>query len=271
MTAALRYEWVRIRTLRSTYWITALAVVLAVGISFLMAMGFSFALASGDEDPTLTGVLGPAIATQFAAVTGPYFVAYLLGIIGVFAWGHEYRHGTIRATLTAVPSRSSAWTAKYLVAVGWALPVVLVALLGSSLVGWLWLRDDGIAFASAAMAEQYARTLAYSVVFVLLVTAVASLVRSQTAALTLMFLWPLVVEPMIGLIMVALPGTTLDRLARLLPFDAGDQIHRVDLPGNTENVLGGPALADWAGGLVFGGLTAVLMVLSWALFQRRDA
>ena len=116
MIDALRYEWVRIRTIRSTYWITGVAILLPVLLSFLVAMASSFA-AKNEDTPSVDELtfLLPALATQFASLQGPYMVAYIATIIGVFAWGHEYRHGMIRATLTAQSSRSNVWVAKHLV------------------------------------------------------------------------------------------------------------------------------------------------------------
>ena len=37
MTAALRYEWVRLRTLRSTWWLLGLAVMLQALVAFAVA------------------------------------------------------------------------------------------------------------------------------------------------------------------------------------------------------------------------------------------
>jgi len=42
-------------------------------------------------------------------------VAYVLGMLGVFTFGHEYRHGMIRATLTALPQRYNVLLAKIVI------------------------------------------------------------------------------------------------------------------------------------------------------------
>ena len=46
MTAALKYEWRRITTLRSTWWISGGAVMAAVSLTFLVSMALR--LGSGD-------------------------------------------------------------------------------------------------------------------------------------------------------------------------------------------------------------------------------
>ena len=55
-------------------------------------------------------------------------VVFVLAIIGIFAWGHEYRHGMIRASLTALNSRGALWVAKYLVVGAWVAVVAFVVL-----------------------------------------------------------------------------------------------------------------------------------------------
>jgi ABC-2 type transport system permease protein len=273
MIAALAYEWMRIRTIRSSYWITAIAMVVGVGLSFLISMGTSFEFR--DEAPSAGEIefLAPAIVTQFAAVAGPYLVAYILVIIGVLSWGHEYRHGMIRATLTAQGSRTHVWIAKYVVLAAWVLTTVLVILLLSTFVGWLWLNDDGVDFGGSAMVDQMARALSYSLLFVWIGAAVASIVRNQMAALVAVFLWPLAIEPLLGLIIRIVPGMdSLERVAKGFPFNAGDRVIRnTDVGRALDALLGSAELSTSTGYLIFGGFTAAMMAVSYVLFLSRDA
>ena len=67
MRAALAYEWVRIRTIRSTWWLTALALVVGVGISTLFAWAIHHEFTTtGVEADELDG-LGAGVVTQLAA------------------------------------------------------------------------------------------------------------------------------------------------------------------------------------------------------------
>ena len=274
MTAALKYEWTRIRTIRSTYWISAIAIVLGVGLSLLISIGTSVSL--GEEGGPSVGeadFLAPAIVTQFAAVQGPYLVAFILAIIAVFSWGHEYRHGMIRATLTAIESRRNVWIAKFVVLAAWTLTVLVVILLLATLAGWVFLHDDGVKFATSALWEQYARTLVYTLCFLWVAASAASLLRNQTAALVALFVWPLAVEPIVRLILVAIPGLDdLEKLSRYLPFQAGGRIIRnTEIGRALDAMLGGEQISGTAGFVVFAGFTAVLMAASFVLFARRDA
>jgi ABC-type transport system involved in multi-copper enzyme maturation permease subunit len=268
--SALRYEWVRIRTIRSTYWLSAIAVVFGVGLSFLVAMGVHFSIHS-NTPPTRSDLrdLGSGIVTQFGVFGVPYFVAYILAILAVFAWGHEYRHGMIRATLTALSSRTASWVAKFLVVAVWVLGVVVVTMVGSALVGWLWLHGDRVEMLTSHTWTAVARALLYTLVFVFLAAAFTSLVRNQTAALVLLFLWPLAVETVITVVFNLVPALSDHQgLTRFLPFNAGSRILQ-RIP-HAHSFLGDP-LSLGGGVLIFGGLTVIAMVASFVLFHRRDA
>lgn len=271
MIDALKYEWMRIRTIRSTWWLTILAVFVGTAIAFLVSWGISTAIESGQDAPSPNEmeILAPMIVGHFSGDGAPFFLPYFLAMIGVFAWGHEYRHGMIRATLTAVPSRTNAWIAKFIVVGLWVVVVTLVALTISALLGMLWLRDDGIDFTTYAVAGVIVKATAYSLLFTWAATALTSILRQQAAALVLMLLWPLAIENIITVILNVIPRLDdIAELTRFFPYDAGARMLGVrDITGT----LFGNPLTPWAGFIVFGGFAAILMVASIVLFQKRDA
>jgi ABC-2 type transport system permease protein len=270
MTAALRYEWVRIRTIRSTIWLSVVAVVFGIGLSFLISMGVSFSFRSANPPgPADLRDLGPGVVTQFAALGAPYFVAYILAMIGVFAWGHEYRHGMIRATLTTLSSRTSAWVAKFVVVAAWVLLVAAVTMLGSLLAGLLWLHDDPVSLVTSRTGDAIVRTLVYTLLLTWIAAAFTALTRNQTAALVLLFLWPLAVENVFTLVFNLVPALRPHAdLTRFLPFTAGSRI--VNQFDRASSLFGQP-LSVAGALLIFGGLTVAGMAVSLALFHRRDA
>jgi ABC-2 type transport system permease protein len=270
MIAALRYEWVRIRTIRSTIWLSLIALVFGIGLSFLISMGTSFSFASTNPPaPQDIEAMGPGVVTQFASMGAPYFVAYIVAMIGVFAWGHEYRHGMIRATLTALNSRTASWVAKFVVVGLWVLVVAVLTMLGSLLAGLLWLSDDPVDLVTSATAGAIVRTLVYTLLLTWVAAAFTALTRNQTAALVLLFLWPLAVENVITLVFQLVPALREHaELTRFLPFNAAGRI--VEQVEEASSVFGQPL--SLAGALViFGGVAAIGMAASLALFHRRDA
>ena len=270
MRAALAYEWVRIRTIRSTWWLTGLALVLGVGISTLFAWAIAREFSRTGIHPGDLDGLGPGVATQLAA-TGeiPSVVCFILAILGVFAWGHEYRHGMIRASLTALNSRTALWIAKFLVVGLWVAVVASVTVVLSGLAGTLYLHDYVTVFTADTWAI-IGRQVLYGVLLAWIAMAFTALTRSQAFALTMIFLWPLLIESMINLFFYLVPGLRdhVD-LLRFLPFNAGNRM--VTAVGLDHLSTFGDPLSPLGGTIVFGGLGVLLMVASFVLFRTRDA
>jgi hypothetical protein len=112
LAGALRSEWTKIRSVRSTYWTLAASVVASIGFGAISAASlvhnyrhFSAAalqqeIARGNFDPvaqTMTGIILGQIA---------------LAVFGVLVISSEYRNRMIRTTLTAVPVRPRMMAAK---------------------------------------------------------------------------------------------------------------------------------------------------------------
>jgi ABC-type transport system involved in multi-copper enzyme maturation permease subunit len=272
MNAALRYEWRRITTLRSTWWITITSIVLASLITFLVCMGLRLSSSSD-----LTGSISKddsrevveAMMTQFSNFDYVFYLAaYIVAIIGVLAWGHEYRHGMIRATLTALPQRWSVWCAKYIVVAAWVAAVIVATCVLSLLITMLWFAGLPVDFDFPAMLAAIGRRVVYTVLLTWLVMSLTVLVRHQTFALVALYLWPLGVENLIKGIMIFPFFNGHYSKTRFLPFSAGGRIMHT-VPGG-ESVLGDP-LTALGGFIVFGLFTAVLMAASLVLFEKRDA
>lgn len=265
MIDALRYEFARIRTIRSTWWLTGLTFVIGVGIALLLAFSFRGEVASADD----ADLLGPLVVTQLSA-TGqmPCLVAFLLAIIGVFAWGHEYRHGMIRASLTALNSRTSLWVAKYAVVGVWVVVTAFVTMLVSVLVSGAVVGPQ-VPLLTGETWQAMGRLLVYVLLLTWLAMAFTSITRSQAFALVTMFLWPLLIESLVvGLFSLVPSLRDHSALTRFLPFRAGARV--LDVTSHGSSTFGDPM--TFVGGLlVFAGVTVVLMAVALVLFDRRDA
>jgi ABC-2 type transport system permease protein len=91
-----RMEWIKLRSLRSTWWVLAATVVGAAAIA--VAVGVNTENPAGD----LTNNVLAGIALGLL----------LAGVLGVLAMTGEYSSGMIRATLAAVPDRPLVLAAK---------------------------------------------------------------------------------------------------------------------------------------------------------------
>ncbi len=259
MTDALRFESVRVSTIRSTSWIALVGLLLCA----LVALGFGL-------DSPETG-LSAAETTLLLAAGGESLrfsvMGFAVALIGVLATGHEYRYGTILPTLTAMPRRSALLAAKLLIvaAVSAAAAVTAIAicwLVGTFTIGPLpRLVEEPI---PAVLAGQIVLVMLYGVLGAVL----GQLTRGLTAAIVIMLTLPLLIEPVI----TALAG--LESLAGLrdvvpyLPFTAGMRLVSAGMPDASPDAT---LLSRWEGGAVFAGFVALLLAAAWILFERRDA
>ncbi|HEX4018436.1 MAG TPA: ABC transporter permease [Frankiaceae bacterium] len=91
-----RMEWIKLRSLRSTWWTLAFAAAGAVGIG--TAVGVETKGTSGDlTNNVLSGVALGLLVT---------------GVLGALVMSSEYGSGLIRTTLTAIPNRRLLLAAK---------------------------------------------------------------------------------------------------------------------------------------------------------------
>jgi ABC-2 type transport system permease protein len=91
-----RMEWIKLRTLRSTWW--TLAITAAAGAAMAVAIGLNTISKNADlTNNVLAGVV-PGLL--------------LIGVLGVLVMTSEYTSGMIRATLAAAPRRPLLLAAK---------------------------------------------------------------------------------------------------------------------------------------------------------------
>jgi len=260
MSDALAFEAVRVRTIRSTYWLVGLALLLGALVAVALA------LATRDEpvDAALVAV-GVTGGSQFSPLP---FAAVLVGILGVFATGHEFRHGTVQPSLLALPRRSALVAAK----------LVVVALVGAGaavaglVLNWVVTVVSRGAVVSLPDGEILLGYLVFVVLWGWLGAALALLFRNIPGALVVLLVVPLVVEPLISALSLVPALDWLSDVVPYLPFSAGTSLVTVvDVGEATEAAGGTAALGRWEGGLVFAGAVGAVLAASWVLFERRDA
>ncbi|MEU4241762.1 ABC transporter permease [Actinoplanes sp. NPDC026619] len=96
LAQAARMEWIKLRSLRSTWWTLAVTAAGTVGI------GLAVGLNSRNADADLTN----------NALAGVVPGLLLAGALGVLTMTGEYSSGTIRATLAVIPRRPLVLAAK---------------------------------------------------------------------------------------------------------------------------------------------------------------
>lgn len=104
MTRLLRAEWIKLRSVRSTYLAFGLTMLISVGAGAAIAASVGTAV----KDGRWHGSYDPTAASFYALP----FAQLALAVGGVLAASSEYSTGTIRASLTAVPRRGHFLAAK---------------------------------------------------------------------------------------------------------------------------------------------------------------
>lgn len=262
MIDALRFEWVRLRTLRSTWLLTAAALVLSLAVAVVIA------IVADSMDTSLAGVA----LTGGTAFSPLPFVAVFMGLIGAFAFGHEYRHGTILPTLAAVPHRSKLLIAKALLVAGWALLTTVVS------IALNWVAATAISGSSLPLTEDpigpaLLAYLVYDVVWALLGLGLAGLLRSQPATIAILLVVPLLVEPLLGGLAMLPALESVRPAVNYLPFTAGVaavQTFDVSQFGGGPSPYGTPPAA-WVSSVTFAAWMGAVFAAGWALFTKRDA
>ncbi|MBO3089445.1 ABC transporter permease subunit [Cellulomonas dongxiuzhuiae] len=253
-------EWVKIRSLRSTWW--ALASTLALFV-LLAAIRTADMVSIADHMPERFLVM-PVYATS-GVVIGQFV---LCGLAVVVITG-EYRSGQIRATLTAAPTRLPALWAKLAVVVG----VVLVTGTVGTLLGWatsaVWFDEVGKSIDITD--PEHARLLLGVPLYLAAMTALAfgigAAIRSTAGGITAMFSLVFIIEPAFSYI----PFKPLQELAMYLPTAAGSRLVTSDTVGSFISGSQSTTLGPWAGFGVLLAWVAVTLVVAAVLLRRRDA
>lgn len=248
-------EWVKLRSVRSTYWTVLACIAVSVGLSGLLSLAVA---TSWDELPERDRALFDP--TSYA-MAGTNIGLLVLAALGVLTMTSEYATGTIRASLTAVPDRSRFLAAKALVLCAVAFTAGQVSAFASFLLGQVFFaaRDLDVSLGEEGVLRAVAGCGLYLTLVTLLAFGVGILLRHTAAALTLivgvMFVVPLIAA--------FLPGEWGLAVRRLIPSQAGSAV-TVVAPNDTY-------LSPLAGLLVFCCYLAAVLVPAHLRFLRHDA
>ena len=263
MALALHAEWTKLRTLAGTWWLLLAAAALTIAVSAAAAAAFH--CSPGGCTPQQTGA-DPAKL----ALTGADLGQVVIALIAVLAIGNEYGSGMIRLTLTAVPRRINAFTAKALVTAGAACAAAVLAVAGSVLAGWLILPGKGLTAANgyaplsignASDLRAAAGTVLYLTLIALLAFGVTTVVRDSAAGIGVV-LGVLLLLPIVSAV---IPDHVLARhIEQLSPMTAGLYIQVTE--GSSQLPL-----TPWQGLGVTALWAAAALILGAAVLRFRDA
>jgi ABC-2 type transport system permease protein len=249
---AVDSEWIKFRSLRSTWWSIGIALLISVGLGILFSdlRGNDIATHGGFEsDPTAL------------SLRGFYLAQLAVGVLGVLFITGEYSTGMIRATLSAVPRRLPVLWAKALVFATVVFVVMGIASLLAFEGGQAMLSSAGfhVGLGSPGAARAVLGGALYLTVVGLLGVGLGFLVRNTAGAIATLFGLLLVLPAVVA----ALPPSLYNDVFRYLPMPAGTQV--------LTTVQDSSLLTPWAGIGVFCLYAAGAVAAGAVMLKRRDA
>lgn len=257
--SAIRYEWRRLRTLRSTWILSILAIGQAAGFTALLVLAIN-----AMQDYSGSGSANP-VPTKFSELIMFMFVPFfpvLLSGIAAQAFGHDYRHGTIRLSLSLFPRRTNLLAARILVLSIFQFVVVSLAI--ASVIGIVELNSSitgGIS--TIGLADGIVKLIAYLMVYLWIVISLSIITRIQALAFVIPMILSIIVENIVWAIAGQLPDW--EWVINILPYtNATNWITSnlsfvAGLESETSSPL--PIIVLWA----------VLGIWSAISFHKRDA
>ncbi len=232
MTALLRAEFTKVRTLPAT-WIALLLALVAYTVLGVLASTDAVRVAGADGTASI-GRIGTLMLAP----------AYVFIGVAVFAAGSEYTGGQLRVSLLAAPRRDRLFAAKLAVSTAVSALAALVVLLP----GYLVQHPGAPGIGLPALVSAY-------LLLGLIGHGVAVLTRTAVTPLAGLFVAAVLVAP-------TLRGA-FPEVVRYLPHDAA-----LSLTGLAEDPAAPGRLAAL---LVLAGWAVVSVGLAWAVFTRRDS
>ncbi|MFI6582891.1 ABC transporter permease [Embleya sp. NPDC050493] len=180
----LASEWIKLRSIRSTYLMVGLAAVVALGLG-----AFDYANLVADWDDMSADKRAAFDPVRFGFSGGYYVVVLALGALGVLCTSSEYGSGLIRITFAAVPRRRRVLAAKVLVTGGLTLAVGETIAFATYFVGRSILADKhlDVGLGDPHVLRAVTGTGAFVAVMAVLGLAMGVIVRHSAGAVTALF------------------------------------------------------------------------------------
>jgi ABC-2 type transport system permease protein len=248
----VRSEWIKLWTVRSTWWVLPITVIAQAGIAWMIAY-------FGTQQMEQNGVdLGAYTAADL--VGGIQFAQLAICVLAVLTITGEYSTGMIRSTLTAAPTRTPALLAKGLVVVVVAFVTGIVGTLVSWAVTYPVLGETyRVDLADGVNQRIFLGAPLYLAAIALLAFAIGALLRHSAGALATVLGLLLVVEG----VFASIPWTFFEKVSPYLPMSAGSQLVQTGSPD--------AVLSPWEGYGVLVAWGVVALVAAMVMVRRRDA
>ncbi|MDR1799959.1 MAG: ABC transporter permease [Bifidobacteriaceae bacterium] len=258
----VKSEWIKVRSVRSTWLLLGIFAVCALGITSAMAAFAQFSTPEAGETGVFLGESDASTALLNLATTAVVETAMILvTVFAVLAIGSEYSSGAIRSTLSAAPRRGSVFAAKTFVIAGSAVLVSAVLTVASWAIGAGILSARGL---DPVLNSEGVRQMVLGVVYVAVIALIAvgaGFITRSTAGGMAIVLGLLLVLP------ILLSFLSSTKVGGYLKAALPDQAAGALIAGDDSYLIGGQVgaaavLASWV---------VLSLVGAYVTFTRRDA
>ena len=249
-------EWIKVRTLRSTWWTLFVTLFIVVGLGTLFSAVHAHRFVQPGSDD-LEVIRDP---TQ-VSLRGIYLGQLALGVLGVLVVSGEYATGMIRASLTAIPHRWPVLAAKAVVVAAVTFVVAEAAAFAAFLLGQAALSSTHYQanLSTPGAVRACIGAGVYLTIIALLGVGLGFILRSTAGG----------IASLVGIVLIlpllaqALPSPYSTDVSKYLPLSAGTQIISVHQDSS--------ALSPWTGIAVAAAYALTALVAGLYVLQRRDA
>jgi ABC-2 type transport system permease protein len=268
----LKSEFIKLFTLRSTFWCILIVVVLSVGFGLIAATVTAPARAGVPAAPALTTAAQQATAVSYATI-GSTIGELVLAVLGALVITGEYGTGMIRSTFAAVPKRIPALIAKAIVLALTSFVLGIVAIFGTALIifpllpGAKKIHPD---WTDRHVIEAMIGGALFLVLVALIAFSLGAIIRNSAGGIASTLGLLLVLPPLVGLVGSLTHATWVENIAKVLPSAVGSNLSSYSV-GKTQVVDGLVSFNRLDSGLVVVAWAVILFVVALVLVKRRDA
>lgn len=258
LAGAIRSEFTKIRSVRSTYWTLLALIVVTIGVGALGSWGA--ASHWSQMSPADRASFDPTQQSLFGLILGQLIIA----VLGALAITSEFTTGMIRTSLAVLPRRGTMIAAKGIVFTAVALVTGLVSSFAAFFLGQALMSGKHI---NATISQPHVLSSViggglFLTVCGMLAFGLGLMIRHTAGAIT----------AAVGLLFVLfimvnfLPQSWQDGIDRWLPFNAGSGVWRSQADAAANHLF-----APWTGFAVFAGYAVIAIAAGLILFRKRNA
>ncbi|MEU8571392.1 ABC transporter permease [Streptomyces pathocidini] len=253
-TRVLQSEWTKIRSVQSTIWTLALAVVVTLALGALISI---VTRNTFDDMPTQDRLFFDPTFVSFAGMGLGQLAMIVFGVLVV---SNEYSTGMIRSSLAAVPRRGTFLFSKIAVAALLALVIGMITSFGAFFLGQALLGEHRASIGDQGVLRAVFGGGLYMALIAVFSMGIAAMLRSPMLSLGILMPFFFIISNILGNV------DATRKVGQYLPDQAGSKVMQViTRPDNSAPY--GP----WGGLAIMAAWVVAALIGGYLVIKNRDA